>query len=85
MKHASSAPSGIFAYATFGSDLSVGFGKSWLHQGRFCRAAKGIQGRLKGGWSSGGGVAVVSVSYKTHRIHVWYIYLDLVNFYGKCR
>ena len=31
---ASSAPSGIFAYATFGSDLSVGFGKSWLHQGR---------------------------------------------------
>ena len=20
----------------------------------------------------------------THRIHVWYIYLHLVNFYGKC-
>ena len=21
----------------------------------------------------------------THRIHVWYIYLHLVDFYGKCR
>ena len=24
-------------------------------------------------------------SVKTHRIHVWYIYLHLVDFYGKCR
>ena len=23
--------------------------------------------------------------YHTHRIHVWYIYLHLVDFYGKCR
>ena len=23
--------------------------------------------------------------YYTHRIHVWYIYLLLVDFYGKCR
>ena len=22
-------------------------------------------------------------SYKSHRIHVWYIYLHLVDFYGK--
>ena len=23
--------------------------------------------------------------HKTHTIHVWYIYLHLVDFYGKCR
>ena len=23
--------------------------------------------------------------FNTHRIHVWYIYLRLVDFYGKCR
>ena len=27
----------------------------------------------------------ISFWSKTHRIHVWYIYLHLVNFYGKCR
>ena len=26
-----------------------------------------------------------AVCFITHRIHVWYIYLHLVDFYGKCR
>ena len=28
---------------------------------------------------------VIWVFPQTHRIHVWYIYLHLVDFYGKCR
>ena len=28
---------------------------------------------------------LISVDVDAHRIHVWYIYLHLVDFYGKCR
>jgi len=55
-----------------------GLGRDLAEGGKVDRSASNFS--FFWGWLQGGPLSAI-----THRIHVWYICLHLVDFYGKCR